>query len=559
MKRLLPKALPLALLVAFPLQAQVVLSEVMFDLEGTDSPNEFVEFYNLSSVDTVDLGSWRISDLWSMDYIGEAGRGTRLPPLSYCVILEGDHDIPTGIYAHLIPDTALILKVDDSQIGNQLSSRDSLFLINSEGDTVDRHGWEGISAPGFSIERRRLDRPSSPWNWVTSMDSLGTPGFLNSVAPPAIDAAIQEGSATHSPHYPAPHETITLSVNVFNLGTESISGTVVASENDEQLTWNAFAALGQEDSTTIQQELLFASSGVHILNISVHVAGDENPDNDNVQYPITVRFTGLPLTLNEFHYAPDPGIPEFIELVNVSSSAMELNQWKLADAGGQSPRILPAATIFPGGYVAVSEDSSLLPFVPLDGILLVPVNGFLSLNNDGDTIFLIEPAGTVMDSLTYTPDWGGGSSRSVEKLHPSLDSPVSSNWGTCVALEKMTPGAQNSIFFESLPSSGSVILQPNPFSPDGDGHEDVLYLSYSLPFTQAYLTVLIFDSEGRNVRTVAKNLATASEGIISWDGFSDGNQRARIGQYIIKISAVDSESKRNLEWLKTAVLAEQLR
>ncbi|MEE9166670.1 MAG: lamin tail domain-containing protein [Candidatus Neomarinimicrobiota bacterium] len=552
------RPLIISVLAAVPICAQVVLSEIMFDLEASDNPNEFVECFNLSSHDTVDLAQWKIADLWSSDGLVDAGKGTRLPPLSYVVIFEGDYDMEEGIYANLVPETALIVKVDDTSIGNQLSGEDSLFLTDENGDTVDRCGWENISAPGFSLERRRLDQPGGTSNWETSRDSLGTPGLKNSVTPHPIDAALREEAITHAPRYPDPNEAVELYVIVYNLGTESFGGSLRVTENGESLAFTTVDDLSEEDSVTIALTLPPLLSGIHTVEIAVQVPGDGNPANNAATYELIVRFTERLLVLNEIHYEPDTGVPEFMELFNLGDVELTLANWAISDSGKRSLRILPGGTVPPGGYAVISEDSSLLPYLPLDGILVVPENGFPSLNNDGDALYLLGPAGTVIDSLTYTSSWGGGHGRSLEKLNPVLDSWAESSWGTCVALEKMTPGSQNSIFIRSLPSSGSIKLEPNPFSPDGDGYQDVIHIAYSLPFSQAYLTVLIFDSEGRNVRTLARNLATGSEGAISWDGLSYLDRRARIGIYVVKISAVDAESKRSMEWVKTAVLAEPL-
>jgi len=45
----------------------------MYDLVGTDSPNEFVELYNTSSTNTLDLTNWTISDKYSTDDLTDAG------------------------------------------------------------------------------------------------------------------------------------------------------------------------------------------------------------------------------------------------------------------------------------------------------------------------------------------------------------------------------------------------------------------------------------------------------------------------------------------------------
>ena len=48
------------------LWSQITISEVMFDLDGADSPNEFVEIYNYSDDDIV-FQNWLIADKFSTD------------------------------------------------------------------------------------------------------------------------------------------------------------------------------------------------------------------------------------------------------------------------------------------------------------------------------------------------------------------------------------------------------------------------------------------------------------------------------------------------------------
>jgi hypothetical protein len=128
--------------------SQVIISEVMYDLDGSDSPNEFVELYNTSSTTSYDLSNWTISDSYSTDEISDAGYGMILSPQSYAVIFEGDYDISTGIYSSMIPGSALILKVDDSSIGNSLSTSDSLYIRDNTFATHDSYKWTDIATDG---------------------------------------------------------------------------------------------------------------------------------------------------------------------------------------------------------------------------------------------------------------------------------------------------------------------------------------------------------------------------------------------------------------------------
>ncbi|MDP6457470.1 MAG: lamin tail domain-containing protein [Candidatus Marinimicrobia bacterium] len=546
-------------LLSVPLGGQILISEIMFDLDGTDSPNEFVEIFNSSLSESIDLAGWTISDRSSQDELTDAGTGMLLLPGSYAVILEGDYEMEGGLYQGIIPDTVLVLKVDDNSIGNQLSSSDSLFLISASNDTVDSQGWADIFRPGYSLERKRFDRPSVASNWTISIDSLGSPGYLNSVTPPDIDVTLDSATVTHNPLFPFPDEEILLSIPVYNEGMQPISGTVSVIEMGEHLTASPFEEIADADSIELRMTLPPLTSGIHTLQIVAETESDGNRGNDAVEHEIIVRYNKRVLTLNEFHYAPGSDVPEFIEIVNLSDNVIDLAGWGFSDADTSKIRLMPQYSLPSEGYAVLTEDSMVNWALPPDANTLFSPDGFPSLNNSGDAIYLFDPAAAVADSLIYTPEWGGAGYRSVEKLNPTLDSSVRSNWGTCVAEGKMTAGVQNSIFLESLPATGSVLLEPNPFSPDGDGHDDLLYISYHLPFTQANVSILIFDRLGRSVRMLANNLASGSQGTLNWDGLTDSGERARIGIYILKVSAVEANSRRNAEWVKTMVLAEPLR
>ena len=97
-------------------ESEVILSEVMFN--PASGNNEFIELYNQSETESVNLSAFRIKYYTSNpDSIKDAGFGTVLPPKSYAVIFEGDYGIDTGIYKNLVPPGALILKIKDNSFG----------------------------------------------------------------------------------------------------------------------------------------------------------------------------------------------------------------------------------------------------------------------------------------------------------------------------------------------------------------------------------------------------------------------------------------------------------
>ena len=88
----------------------LIFSEVMFS--PTSGNNEFIEIYNLSSTQSIDLNGYKIKYYTSnVDPITDAGFGTTLLPNSFAIIFENDYDLATGIYNGLVPANALILKI----------------------------------------------------------------------------------------------------------------------------------------------------------------------------------------------------------------------------------------------------------------------------------------------------------------------------------------------------------------------------------------------------------------------------------------------------------------
>ena len=141
---------------------QMIITEIMYNLEGADSPNEFVELFNISHVETIDLSDWRIRDIYSEDTLEDLGFGLTIPPRNFALIMEVDYPIESGLYSFIIPEWTIIIKVDDSSIGNSLSISDSLFIITPNGIVIDSVGWSNNSPESFSIEKRYFKLSSIP-------------------------------------------------------------------------------------------------------------------------------------------------------------------------------------------------------------------------------------------------------------------------------------------------------------------------------------------------------------------------------------------------------------
>ncbi len=92
-----------------------------------------------------------------------------------------------------------------------------------------------------------------------------------------------------------------------------------------------------------------------------------------------------------------------------------------------------------------------------------------------------------------------------------------------------------------------VEVTPNPFSPDGDGYEDITEFHFDYPAERIVITVRLFDSGGRPLGTIARDVDLPGTGSWTWDGrsgLSNGNfLPLGLYAYVIDIRSTDGEQQ----------------
>jgi len=452
---------------------QILITEIMYDLEGTDSPNEFVELFNPSETDTLDLAGWSIQDRSSTDALIDSGYGLKIPPLSYGLILEGDYTFETGIYNSIIPENTVLIKVDDSSIGNGLSTSDSLFLLDSTEQIMETIGWGDWAQDGFSLERIRNHLDNIPSNWTQSQDSLGTPGILNSVTPDSIDFTITNLSL--SPSVISTGATTTLMGQVVNVGLSATEPEVHVTVDGESVTSEYLGVISELDTAGFELEIGPFNSGAHLIIVTVAATGDTNTLNDTDSISLGVRYNFRSVVLNEFIPRPAADTPEFVEIVNISSTWIDLEHWRVTDSNSGSNFGLSSTVIDTGGYAVIAADSTLADSAPAGVPYLVPEGGFPILNNGGDEVRIFDPFDTLIDSLTYSSSWNITQGISFEKIYASDSSHLPENWGLSTSPSGSTIGDQNSI--TPLTINGSIVGEDIYYLPAIPSDSDQVILN----------------------------------------------------------------------------------
>lgn len=535
----------------------VVINEIMFTPRSGEP--EWIELLNTGQVRT-DLCGWSLSDAATTARHGISGDAV--------IMLPGEHVLLTSDTAALIGSRPGILsrRVQTDGFPSLNNGGDFIHLYTPRGGCADSvaydPSWGG--ATGVSLERIDGTGPSDDGNnWTSSVDSTGaTPGRINSTVRRACDLAALHlwfpGRCTR--------DMCDVSLTIRNAGRipaasweillcDDVNRDSVADRAEMISRISGTDVIGPGDTLTCAIEWSAPVPGKHMLRAEIVMEHDERLSNNGASAAVLIPSLPGSVRINEIMYEPLAGMPEFVELINATASPIDMadctlcdrptsggsvNVWKL---GGRAFR-LPG-----GGCLALVADSSGMTWFPslrtADPGLVVSMNApGLGLNNEGDALVLRSAGGIVMDSIVYepsfhTPDLIDAKGRSLELISPTLSGVSRTSWGTCVDPSGGTPAARNSITVAVFPPGAALFASPNPFSPDGDGVDDVSVLSYSLPVRSSLIRVRVYDVRGRSLRELANIIPSGTEGHLVWDGRDDQGRRLRVGVYIAILEAID--------------------
>lgn len=564
--------LVVSFLAGYRLHAAVV-NEIMYAPAG-DEP-EWIEIFN-TGPSGIALASWRIGDGVSPWGKPIGTTSAYLPPGGIVVVARA-----TSPGAMRPGCGAGAIGMEGFPFLN--NSGDIVVLRDGAGCLIDSvpylPGWGGTS--GLSLERRdELGASDRGANWGSCADIAGaTPCSANSIAVLDTDLALTAcggGPITAG-------EPVVLRATVRNVGRVTLRDgvlEVVEVQEDgpegrgEVPVAQAAIAFPLACGDTADTKLLWRkpAGGRRRLLFRLDVPGDARSANDTLGMVFLVGYRDPAVRITEIMAVPRQGDAEYVEVYNAGCETVDIAGWTIG--GGDREGILAKRFVFsgqslglvPGASFVLASDSSLFRrFAVCDSHLAVVAgSGSLLLNNDADAVVLRDGAGRSVDSVAYTSRWHSPAladvvGRSLERISASLPSSDRRNWGTCVAAAGGTPGCPNSIRGGEPAGVSHVVAAPNPFSPDGDGHDDRTMIHFESPSPSGWMSVRIYDVRGRLVRFLANNEPCGARGTVVWDGFDDRRMGVRIGIYIILFEVAGEDRETVLSAKGSVVVAGRLR
>jgi len=406
---------------------EVVISEIMYDLPGTDSKHEWIEILNTSDTE-IDLTGWKFND-GSNHLLNEPPKNGGQGSLK---ILAGEYLILTGDATTFLTDHPGFSGTVIDTVMSLKNTSATLKILDSEGNEIDSVTYEnawGADGNGKTLEKIDPQGANTQNNWQESAPDGGTPGILNSSG---AETPPEDGEGDE-PHTEEPEVEGWIPPTVVNQPPITDAGMDITALVNQEISFDAIQSYDPDndpltyfwnfgDGATETEEKAnhtYLYSGQYIVTLMV--SDEEFSDLDI----ITVNIYNQSVIISEF--IPNPtGTDtenEWIELFNQSDQIANLTNWQLDDQeDGSSPFVFPANSL-------IAPNQFLVLRRPITKI---------SLNNDADQVRLIYPDGSLATEVSYSGENEQGFSVAFDGLDyfwTKIPTPGSANIISSVGLE----------------------------------------------------------------------------------------------------------------------------
>ncbi len=516
----------------------VTISEIMFDpTPSVGLPEvEYLELYNRIA-DTLSIGGWTVwvnGKLWKCS-------PAKVSPKGYLAISSVSGAGVLGVYGNVVGATGF---------DGLPNAKGDVAILNSQAKVIatsyycDRFlASEGITG-GKSLEKRDINSFAEGVEcWASSKDSKGgTPGAVNSVSEKVVDVT--------------PPEVEQLFCEEPNLLTITFNEPIVVGPSfailpdgiDEKVFYRFNPLEPRKLSIRLSSDLSRSSCRSLFLTDVADYSGNK------LTSEIVLALSNPPvkgdLLINEVLFNPVGDCSDYVEIVNASAKPIDLSGIVICRRNAEGKldevkRITDRYDILqPKAYALACSTPEIiaLRYSRCSTACFKKVASMPSYPNDAGVVVIADTALNVIDELVYSEKMHFKMLPTFEGVSLERVGITDSRWQSAAKQAGYgTPGVANSqqLILES--STSQVTLASTIISPDGDGVNDYLAISYQLEKPGTMAAVDIFTSGGALVKTLCRNELLGTVGTIVWDGVTNGGLRVSRGIYIaiVKLVAVD--------------------
>ncbi len=520
----------------------IVINEIMADpspVVGLPDA-EYIELYNRSNL-PINLNGWMLK-------IGSTTKilpSYEIQPNSYLIICSSANQGLLDPYGTTLSLSSLSITNDEQTIS----------IISPENNTIHSltfsTSWYQNNLKkdgGWSLEMIDPNNPCAEENNWKASNSLsgGTPGAQNSIFAsnpdlknPTVVNAVALDQNTVRVFFSERMDNTTLNNPANFTVNKGIGNPSLIVLDDPNLMF-----------ITLIFDLEFQQNTIYNLTITDTITdcvGNYIELQSTVAFAVPVPAQAGDILINEILSNPLDGGVDYVEIYNKSNRYIDLSKLKLGSITSSSTQLYTIApngyVMFPNTYVLLSSNSQSVKnqYSTYTTSNFIQMSSFPTYNNDAGTVMIQDTNFLNIDLLTYNvsmhyPLLRTTKGVSLERVNPNQPTQSNSNWHSASSqVGYGTPGYKNSQFSDFVPSDNIFTIEPEIFTPDNDGNNDLLFIGYKLDEPGYRANIWIYSSNGQKIKQLVNNDLLSTEGVYSWDGTNEDKLRASAGIYIVFI------------------------
>jgi hypothetical protein len=535
----------------------LIITEIMADPTPTRGlpEKEYLELYNRSDR-VINLNRTRLQIGTAVQTFGNF----TIQPKEYIILCEKVDETTFSKYGKVLVINTFTLNNTASVVILKNEKNQTTFSINYTDKMYDpkRNG-------GYSLEMIDTNFPCvEEANWTSSENTQGgTPAKENSVK--ANKADLTPPSLLR---YEVPNNT-----TVRLIFSEKLdSASAVARQNysiDKGLTINQLSIESPANrnvnltfNTAIQDNLIYQLKAKGIADCSGNIMSETTTIIGNVK-----PADSSDIVLNEILFDPLTDGEDYVEIYNRSNKLLSLKDWSLANIDN-SGKLASIRKISADNFIIQPKQFLVLtrsPQIVQNQYFKAKKENFLamaslpSFPDDSGEVILLNDKQKVFDRFDYNakmhhPIIDDKRGVSLERRDVEKPSNTQSNWHSAASSEGYgTPGYANSQGILSVELDKTFSIEPEVFTPNGDGQNEVTKIIYQFEDAGNVLTISVFDVSGRPVRQLTQSYLAGLSGNIEWDGKGDSMQVLPVGYYILLIDSFNPNGNRKTAKLKVVL------
>lgn len=254
--------------------------------------------------------------------------------------------------------------------------------------------------------------------------------------------------------------------------------------------------------------------------------------------------------ISEILADPMQGGVEFIEIYNNSPHIIDLRSLEIASVNSSGKRnslrrvSSESIHLYPGGYKILSKNSQIVQeqYPYQDERSFHTMESLPSLTNSQGAVLLFHNE-RLIDSLFYTVKMHDSFIKntkgvSLERVDFTLPTNFPGNFVSAAATNNYaTPGYRNSQAINRESDTYGVSLLNESFSPEKG---ETLNIHIELARGGEMVNVLIYNSAGKQVKTLGSNHRLGTKNTFSWNGENDQGRALPAGIYYVFIELYNS-------------------